>query len=243
MPRSSRRPSRRWTRTGCRRCSRTAVPVAVGCVRHAVRLGRGRRQVGVGRVPPPCGPSGPAVARAEVVADRDAAAPGVVVLQRVQAQSLVSAGPDAEGTAGPTVGDRREVRAAPAEGTEVDRVDVLPGGDVGAARHGPALGERPSVGVLRLPGQRGGGVGDEGGSDTSSTVRPGTPAHGHSGRVLGHPQRSSLLIRIAPPASPGRALVSVRRTREPRIASKVISVRLSEAVAQSVFAPVTGTYA
>lgn len=38
-------------------------------------------------------------------------------------------------------------------------------------------------------------------------------------------------MRTAPPASAGWALVRVRRSREPRAASKVITVGLSEAVA------------
>lgn len=50
-------------------------------------------------------------------------------------------------------------------------------------------------------------------------------------------------MRTAPPAPPGSALVSVRRSRDPRTASKVITVGLSEAVAQSVRAPLTGAYA
>ncbi len=104
---------------------------------------------------------GAAVAGAESVADRGAAALRVVVLRGVQTQPLVGGRADVEGAAGLTVGDQRVALAALLVPAEVDRVDVLPGGGVDAARLAPAVGDDPSGVVLQLPGQPGGGVRDE----------------------------------------------------------------------------------
>src|SRR3954447_23302431 len=49
-------------------------------------------------------------------------------------------------------------------------------------------------------------------------------------------------MRTAPLVSPGYALVSVSRSREPRAASKVTTVGASEAVAQATDTPSAGTY-
>ncbi len=104
-----------------------------------------------------------AVARAQLVADRGAAALRVVVLRGVGAQPLVGGGADVEGAAGLPVGDQGVALAALPVAAEVDRVDVLPGGGVHAARLAPAVGDDASAVVLQLPAQRRGRVGDDGG--------------------------------------------------------------------------------
>jgi hypothetical protein len=56
------------------------------------------------------------------------------------------------------------------------------------------------------------------------------------------PGTSSLAMRTAPRVSPGYALARVSRSREPRTASKVMTVGSSKAVAQATEAPSTGTH-
>src|SRR5690606_36717032 len=103
-----------------------------------------------------------AVAGGDGVEDLDAAALRVVERQRVDAQLLVGALVDVEGVAGLTVGGERVAASGGGVGAEVDGVHVQAGGGVRAERLGLAGGHDRAVGVGQFPGERLGGVGDDG---------------------------------------------------------------------------------
>src|SRR5690606_22702748 len=103
-----------------------------------------------------------AVAGPQVVTDLDAAALGVVELQRVHPHLVVQVLGDVEGAAGLAVGGQRVAGAGLLVGAEVDAVHLLARALVQAARDAPAVRDRTAGGVLELPLQRLGGLGDHG---------------------------------------------------------------------------------